>query len=275
MLTNDLRHIKNQAHQVLLEADQPLPVQQIARCLFGPSRHELPETQAVVRTLLGSDPRFIETHDFRWSALGAQHVSLPLADASYTVVDLETTGSVIGIDEIMEIGVVVVRRGEVVERFNSLLYSQRDIPPWVSKLTGLTKTDLQGAPVFADIADQLFELIDGSVFVAHDIRFDLPFLRWEFGRRELDIPRVTGLCTLRLSRLIWPDLESRSLPDLARHFEVVHTDPHRAADDAEATARILQLALIRAKEIGLTRLSDVFSSTDERQLPLAAKAAQS
>ena len=118
--------------------------------------------------------------------------------------------------------------------------------------------DLEGAPTFSDVAETVASMLDGNVFVAHDIRFDLPFLRWEFARRGVARPAVTGLCTLQLSRQMWPQLASRSLLDLSRHFGIVHDNPHRAAADASATAGILDRALSDAQGYGLVDLGDLY-----------------
>jgi DNA polymerase III epsilon subunit family exonuclease len=258
MLTSDLQQYRAEAHDFLLGQEKPLPTPVIARHLFGARRHEMPETQVVVRALLGADPRFIETHDHCWSVLGSECLRLGLDEATFAVVDLETTGSVIGVDEIIEIGLIVYRQGKIVDRFETMIWSDREIPPWVARLTGISNRDLEGAPTFSDVADTVAGLLDGNVFVAHDIRFDLPFLRWEFARRGVARPAVTGLCTLQLSRQIWPNLESRSLNDLARHFGVAHNNPHRASADAAATAGILDRALADARGYGLNDLGDLF-----------------
>ena len=260
MFENDLKQFRAKAHDFLLGQKKPLPTPDIARRLFGARRHEMPETQVVVKALLGADPRFVKTHDQCWTVLGSPILQQHLDEATFVVVDLETTGSVIGVDEIIEIGVVVVRDGRVIEQFETLVWSDRNIPPWVARLTGISNQDLEGAPTFSDVAETLSGLMNDRVFVAHDIRFDLPFLRWELARRGMVRPAVTGLCTLQLSRLIWPQLTSRSLPDLARHFGISHDNPHRAADDALATTGILLHALEDAKAMGLNDLGDVFRS---------------
>lgn len=258
MLSSELTQYRADAYEFLLGQQQPLPTPAIARHLFGARRHEMPETQVVVRALLSADPRFVQTHDHSWSVIGSSCLSLPLNEATFAVVDLETSGSVIGVDEIIEIGLVIYRDGQIQDRFETLVWSDREIPPWVARLTGISNRDLEGAPTFSDVAETVAGLLDGNVFVAHDIRFDLPFLRWEFARRGVPRPAVTGLCTLQLSRQMWPQLASRSLFDLARRFGITHDNPHRAAADAAATAGILDRALTDAAAYGLIDLGDLY-----------------
>jgi DNA polymerase III epsilon subunit family exonuclease len=258
MLSSDLKQYRADAHEFLHGQQQPLPTPVIARHLFGARRHEMPETQVVVRALLSADPRFVETHDHCWTVIGSSCLRQSLAEATFAVVDLETTGSVIGVDEIIEIGLVIFQGGQVQDRFETLVWSDRTIPPWVARLTGISNKDLEGAPTFSDVAETVASMLDGNVFVAHDIRFDLPFLRWEFARRGVARPAVTGLCTLQLSRQIWPQLPSRSLLDLARHFDIAHDNPHRASADAAATAGILGRALAEAQGYGLSDLGDLY-----------------
>lgn len=254
MLHNDLSELRDQAHRFLLEADHPVETQQIARRLFGPQRHEMPEAQVVVRTLLSADNRFLWTHCRRWSARQAPHMQLDSQKATFAVVDLETTGSVIGVDEIMEIGLVRVAGGEVRDHFTTRLRTTRAIPVWVSRLTGLNSRDLADAPTLEETAPRILEFFENAVFVAHDIRFDMPFLRWELLRRELDFPCRTGLCTLMLARTLWPDLPSHSLTEMAASLSLIHGQPHRAGDDALAAAGLLLKALQVARRRGCRTL---------------------
>jgi len=75
--------------------------------------------------------------------------------AAYVALDLETTGLDPGRDEIIEIGLIQVRGGEIIERFESLVWTDRAIPPWVARLTGISNEDLEGAPTFSDLAESL------------------------------------------------------------------------------------------------------------------------
>lgn len=257
MLLNDLGELRDLAHRFLLEADEPVETQHIARRLFGPQRHERPETHVVVGSLLAADPRFLRTHCRRWSARWAPHLQVDCQRVNYAVVDLETTGSVIGVDEIMEIGLVRISGGRAVDRFATRLQATRAIPPWVSRLTGLNNADLAEAPLLEDVAPRLIELLDDAVFVAHDVRFDLPFLRWELERRSLDFPCRIGACTLQLARALWPDQPSYSLTELAHSRGLAHDQPHRAGDDAAAAAGLLQQLLLTARTLGRQSLGDL------------------
>lgn len=257
MPRNELNELRDLAHGFLLEVDRPVDTQLIARHLFGPQRHEMPEAQVVVRSLLESDPRFLRTHCRRWSARWAPHLQLDLARATFAVVDLETTGSVIGVDEIMEIGMVRLEGGRIRERFTTRLRTSRGIPHWVSRLTGLSDADLADAPTFQDMAPRILALLSGAVFVAHDIRFDMPFLRWELTQRDHEFPCDTGLCTLQLSRALWPELPSHSLSELAASLGLDHHNPHRAGDDALAAAGVLVQSLEVARGLGRRTLGEV------------------
>ena len=254
---NELNQLRDLAHRLLLEADQPVETAQIARHLFGPQRFEMPEAQVVVRSLLETDPRFLRTHCRRWAARWAPHLQVEGREVAYAVVDLETTGSVIGVDEIMEVGLVRCEHGKITERFTTRLRTKRGIPPWISKLTGLSDRDLVDAPTLDEMAPQIVELLSGAVFVAHDIRFDMPFLRWELLKRDFEFPCHTGVCTLQLSRALWPDLPSHSLSELAVSLGLTHDQPHRAGDDALAAAGVLLQSFDLAEAMGRTTLGDM------------------
>src|SRR6185436_3689041 len=97
-------------------------------------------------------------------------------------VDIETTGGSHFNSRVLEVGVVRVERGQVVATYQTLLQPDEDVPPWITQLTGITTGDVAGAPRFAQVADELAEILDGAIFVAHNVRFDYGFLRMEFDR---------------------------------------------------------------------------------------------
>jgi DNA polymerase III epsilon subunit-like protein len=259
MHCHDLRLLRSTAHEHLLAVDRPLASQSLARLLFGPGHHEDPVAELVLRRLLRDDPRFLATPAGRWCAHDAPHLRRLLSETRYVVIDLETTGSVLGVDEVAEIGLAVYGDGAVRQRFSSLVRTSLPLPPWVRRLTGIRSRDLRAAPSFADLVPELLPLLEESVFVAHDLRFDLPFLRWEFTRNGAAMPDLLGLCTLRLAQQLWPELPSWRLSYLAEHFGHDHSRPHRAAEDADATATLLAQVLQEAARLGLRDLRDLLA----------------
>lgn len=153
-------------------------------------------------------------------------------------VDVETTGTSPERARVTEVGVVLVsqppRGGDhapTVEHWESLVDPGVPVPPGISLLTGITDRMLDGAPRFADIAHPLLERLDGAVFVAHQASFDYGFIRRELGRAGVEFHAPT-LCTVRLSRLLFPERSPHSLDAIIARFGLAVTDRHRALGDA-------------------------------------------
>lgn len=158
----------------------------------------------------------------------------------YAVIDVETTGGTAGNDRVTEIGLVKLQYGREIARYSTLINPQRRIPPFIIKLTGITDSMVATAPPFSDIAAELWQLLQGSIFVAHNVRFDYGFIRAELARcgYTLQLPQ---LCTVVESRRYFPGLASYSLGNLTAHFGIELTQHHRAFADAAATAELLLL----------------------------------
>ena len=171
-----------------------------------------------------------------------------LDSLSYAVVDVETTGTRAGMDDrITEVAAVVVRDGQVVQRFETLVNPERPIPPMITALTHISWEMVKDAPRFGEICDELLDVLSGNIFVAHNAEFDWRFVSSEVARatgRRLEGRR---LCTVRLARKVLPHLPSRRLDSLAHYYGVEITDRHRALGDADATARILLRLLAEAR----------------------------
>ncbi|HUQ98657.1 MAG TPA: exonuclease domain-containing protein [Gemmatimonadaceae bacterium] len=163
-----------------------------------------------------------------------------LCNLSYVVVDTETTGgrAFLG-DRITEIAAVVVRNGEIVEVFETLVNPQRPIPPFVSRLTNITWSMVKDAPTFDRIAPEVMRVLEGNVFVAHNAGFDWRFVTQELSRGAGHRLRGRKLCTVKLARKVLPQLSRRSLDHIARYYGVEITRRHRAGGDALATAKCL------------------------------------
>ncbi|WP_434660688.1 exonuclease domain-containing protein [Paraburkholderia sp. A3BS-1L] len=156
---------------------------------------------------------------------------LPSGNVPLVFVDLETTGGSVGEHRITEIGVVEVRDGQIT-RWSSLVDPQQAIPPFIQQLTGITDAMVRGAPTFAELAPALFERLSGRLFVAHNASFDRGFLRAEFERAGFTFnPDV--LCTVRLSRALFPAEKRHGLDALVERHALVPADRHRALADAD------------------------------------------
>jgi DNA polymerase III subunit epsilon len=163
-------------------------------------------------------------------------------DQPLAFVDLETTGGSHFTSRVLEVGVVRVERGQVVRTYQTLLYPDEPIPPFITGLTGITNDDVQGRPRFDRVADELAEILDGAVFVAHNVRFDYGFLRMEFGR--LGVPfNPPLLCTVRLSRRLFPQFRTHKLADLILRHNLTAPSRHRAYDDATCLWQFWRMCL--------------------------------
>lgn len=220
-------------------------------------------------TLLRGHPRFARTADGAWrlseppppgwrtTAVDEEPL---LSSLSFAVVDVETTGGRAEHgDRITEIAVVTVRDGRVADVFETLVNPERSIPPFITRLTNISWEMVRDKAPFRDVCAEVVRALDGHVFVAHNANFDWRFVSAEVARstgRQLTGRR---LCTVRLSRRLLPQLRSRSLDWVARHYDV-EIPPgmrHRAAGDALATAHCLIRLLADARAHGCERWSDL------------------
>ena len=189
------------------------------------------------------------------------HVSgstMSLAEVTFVVVDLETTGSVASECGITEIGAVKVRFGEVLSDFRTFCNPGMPIPEYITQMTGITNGHVQTAPS-ADIAVQSFldwAQLDAShdtVLVAHNAPFDISFLVHACATHGLSWPEPPILDTLRLARklLSRDEVTDKKLSTLAAHFDAPTTPTHRALDDAMATVTVLHALLERVAGYGV------------------------
>ncbi len=173
-----------------------------------------------------------------------------LHTVDFAVVDVETTGTRLA-DRITEIAIARVRGGEITDVYTQLVNPQRPIPPHITALTQITWAMVKDQPPFRHITDEVSRRLAGHVFTAHNAAFDWRFVSGEYSRGGL---RLGGpkLCTVRLAKLLLPQLARRSLDHVTRYFGIDITARHRAAGDAEATARALLRMLRIAEDAGLT-----------------------
>lgn len=163
-------------------------------------------------------------------------MSLP---ESFVLIDLETTGANSVTDRITEIALMRVERGEVVLRWETLVNPGRTIPAFIQRIIGITDAMVADAPTFAEVAEPLREMLDGAVFVAHNARFDYGFIRNEYARmgQEFEAP---VLCTVKLSRALYPDFHRHGLDALIERHSFQCEARHRAMGDADVLWQLAQ-----------------------------------
>jgi DNA polymerase III subunit epsilon len=196
----------------------------------------------------------------------------PLADTTFCVLDLETTGGNREDDSITEIGVVKVRGGECLGTFQTLVNPGRAIPPRISVLTGLTDAVVAPAPRIEAVLPSLLEFLHGGVIVGHNVGFDLAFLRaalQRVGHAPLPPPRIDTAALAR--RLVRDEVPDCRLSTLASRLRLDHRPTHRALDDALATTDLLHLLIERASGLGVLGLDDLVTLGSIAGHPQAAK----
>ena len=192
-----------------------------------------------------------------------EDLGTPLADVTFCVVDLETTGGNRAEDAITEVGAVKVRGGEVLGEFQTLVNPDESIPSFITVLTGITDAMVIDKPRIAEVLPSFLEFARGTVLVAHNAPFDTGFLK-HFSR-ELGIPwpRFEVLDTAVLARrtLLRDEVPNCRLATLARIFHATTTPNHRALSDARATVDVLHGLFERLGPLGVTSLEEAATFT--------------
>ncbi|KZZ58336.1 DNA polymerase III subunit epsilon [Oleiphilus sp. HI0125] len=147
------------------------------------------------------------------------------------IIDCETTGGKPQQHRVIEIGLLIVDDGAIVERWQSFINPQRELPPFITKLTGITPNMLVGQPQFSDIANSLYEKLKDRVFVAHNARFDYGFIKTEFERVGIKFSAKT-FCSVKFSRALYPQFNRHGIDPIIKRFGFSIENRHRALDDA-------------------------------------------
>lgn len=176
------------------------------------------------------------------------------------IVDLETTGGRASWDRITEVGLIEIDEDGAAREWSTLVNPGVSIPSHIQWLTGISNEMVATAPRFEDIAHELHERLQGRLFIAHNARFDYGFLRNEFGRSGLRF-FTRPLCTVRLSRALYPESPRHNLDTLIARHGLSVIQRHRALDDARAVHAFLRVA---EAEQGAARLVEVLADMRKR-----------
>ncbi len=169
---------------------------------------------------------FAPASDMRWTEL------------PWIAVDVETTGLDSSSDRVIEVGIVRLERGEVVEQYGRIVNPGREVSDEVIALTGIAREEIEAGPPFEAIAPEVYERLAAGITVAYNLNFDRAFLRRELEMAGLGWPEVPALDPLVFARQLLPG-GSKKLGEVARRLGVVLEEAHRAVHDAEAAGKVL------------------------------------
>lgn len=244
--------MRDKLHDYLIQRPAGATIDELVELVFHSSGRDPGVAGRVVSDLLADDPRFAwRPEEQSWHATVHAALARPLADTTFTVVDLEMTGMEPSRTRIIEVGAVRVHGGRVAAEFQQLVNPGVSLPPFIVGLTGIQDVMLADQPDIAAVWPDLQAFIGDSVLVAHNAPFDIGVL-------NSTAMRLTGrelanqhLCTLRLARILLPELAKRGLEALTAHFGIPHADRHRALGDARVTVEVLfhLLEMLAAREV--------------------------
>jgi DNA polymerase-3 subunit epsilon len=171
---------------------------------------------------------------------------------SYVFLDLETTGATPLKDRITEIALIRFENGIEVSRWQTLVNPETTIPDFIQQLTGITNAMVANAPSFKQVAGELLDYLEDTVLCAHNVRFDHGFLKSEFKRIGITL-RQKVLCTVKLSRKLYPQHRSHALDAIISRHQLTCQARHRAMGDVEMMVGFLKSA---TQELGISKIRE-------------------
>lgn len=170
---------------------------------------------------------------------------------TYAVVDLETTGNQLDYDEIIQIGITFVRNQQIIDTYHSMIRTDLEIPPFIQALTSIEEEMLAQAPYFNEVAEDIYNQIKDCIFVAHNISFDLNFIKNAFDNCNIQFRPKKVMDTLELFKIAFPTDKSYQLSELAQSHNIPLTNAHRADEDATTTAKLMIKAFEKFENLPL------------------------
>ena len=184
---------------------------------------------------------------------------------TFSVTDIETTGQKPQDSEIIEIATVKVSDGKITDEYCSYIKPLFPIPDFIFQMTGINNEDVKDAPrVETVLSDWLKFVKESDYFCAHNVMFDYDFIYKYLQSSNLSLSNLMNLkffCTVKATRVLFPELKSRKLGDLIEHFGIQVNKRHRALDDAVATAKVLLLCFEELKK----RKNELLEVTEKMQ----------
>ena len=179
----------------------------------------------------------------------------------FAIVDIETTGGMPHTHGITEIAIVIHNGIEVTGKYVTLVNPLQKIPPFIINMTGISDEMVAEAPLFEEVAPMIFNLLKDRIFVAHNVSFDYSFVHYMLGKAGFQWTSPK-LCTIKLSKKVFPGLERYGLGSLTRDLGIRIEGRHRAWGDAAATAQVLTMAI---EKEGMAPIHLLLGKTEPRK----------
>ena len=198
--------------------------------------------------------------------------NLTIEEATFTIVDLETTGLNPKTSEIIEIAAIKVEGNVITEKFHTLIKpSLGFIPEHISKLTGITNPLVIDKPRIEDVFPGFLEFTKNSIIIAHNANFDISFLNEVSYQLTGKLIQNPVICTLVLANRLFPDLKSKSLASLAYYFNIPYYKKHRALADAEVTYELFKKFIDYLHNYNVNKVIDLIRLSNGKNLKLPSK----
>ncbi len=180
----------------------------------------------------------------------------------FAIVDIETTGGFPQQHGITEIAIVLHNGTEIEGRYETLVNPHQPIPSFIANMTGITDAMTAQAPSFEEVAPYIYNLLHDRVFVAHNVNFDFSFVKYHLQQAGFQL-QTPKLCTIRLSRKVFPGFRKYGLGHLCRELGIQIENRHRAGGDAIATSQVLDLVL---QNNGMRLIKEMLKKENHSQL---------
>ena len=177
-------------------------------------------------------------------------------DGEYCVLDLETTGLSFRTEKITEVGIIKIRNGEIVDEFECFVNPEKPIPQEVVEVTHITDDMVKDAETIDKVIPKIIDFIGDSVLVAHNADFDIGFLKHNFAEYGYSLDN-TYIDTLRLAKVIFPDMKRYKLGLIADKLDIVVEVAHRALDDVKTLVAVFNIMIEKLKEKGAKTVNDI------------------
>ncbi len=216
-----------------------------------------------VKPLYGLELVFVNDEDVTVTRGETQQM---LRDATFVILDIETTGLSVLYDTLIEIAAVKIKGETIIGEFSSLIDPKKPISKFTSELTGITNQMVKGQPGIDKVLREFHDFSKDTILVAHNADFDLGHIYHNYKEYGINVAVQPSIDTLTLAKILYPDKSSYSLERLCRLLKVSLSDHHRALNDAKATAEIFLHMLKHLKKDGINRFQDINLLIDRKEV---------